>query len=301
LKDAIIVTRDLTYIYQAKNAGPLQKTALSDVSLEIERGSCVAIIGVTGSGKSTLVQHFNGLLRPTSGSVVVDGIEVGSKGVDNAALRQRAGMLFQFPEAQLFERTVYADVAFGPRRMKLRRKEIRARVLRALDLVGLPHGEFAMRNPFELSGGQKRRVALAGVLAMSPSILILDEPTVGLDAGGREEFYAYLKRIKEQQGVTIVLVSHDMAEVAALADWLFVLNEGRLALQGETRTVFNQDGALRTWGLAAPPLNELLAILRKGGMAIPDEINTLEEAFDLLQDLRQISEKGQGTCSRTSL
>jgi energy-coupling factor transport system ATP-binding protein len=293
LKDAIIITRHLTHTYQSKNAGPLQKTALSDISLEIERGCCVAIIGVTGSGKSTLVQHFNGLLRPTSGSVIVDGIDVDGKGVDRIALRQRAGMLFQFPEAQLFERSVYADVAFGPRRMRLRRKDMRKRVLNALDLVGLPHAEFALRNPFELSGGQKRRVALAGVLAMSPSILILDEPTVGLDADGREEFYAYLKRIKEQQGVTVVLVSHDMAEVATLADYLFVLHEGHLVMQGEPRAIFAQGDTLREWGLAAPPLSELLELLRKGGMTIPDEISTLDEAFDSLQAMQAIIEKGQ--------
>ncbi|HVB73632.1 MAG TPA: energy-coupling factor transporter ATPase [Ktedonobacteraceae bacterium] len=292
MKDPIISTRDLTYIYQAKNAGPLQKIALADITLQIERGSCVAIIGVTGSGKSTLVQHFNGLLHPTAGSVIVDGIEVGSKGVDSIALRRRAGMLFQFPEAQLFERTVYADVAFGPKRMKLRRKEIRSRVLRALDAVGLPHAEFARRNPFELSGGQKRRAALAGVLAMSPSILILDEPTVGLDADGREEFYTYLKRIKETQGVTVVLVSHDMAEVATLADWLFVLHNGRLVMQGEPRSVFAQGETLRTWGLAAPPLNELLALLRKGGITLPDEIYTLEDAFDSLLQSRKLSGRG---------
>jgi energy-coupling factor transport system ATP-binding protein len=293
VKDPIIITRHLTHTYQSKNAGPLQKTALDDISLEIERGCCVAIIGVTGSGKSTLVQHFNGLLRPTSGSVMVDGIDVDGKSADRTALRQRAGMLFQFPEAQLFERSVYADVAFGPRRMRLRRKDIRKRVLNALDLVGLPREEFAMRNPFELSGGQKRRVALAGVLAMSPSILILDEPTVGLDAGGREEFYAYLKRIKEQQGVTVVLVSHDMAEVATLADKLFVLHDGRLVMQGEPRSIFTQGETLRAWGLAAPPLNELLSLLRKGGMALPDEVSTLDEAFGALQEMRTITEKGQ--------
>ena len=202
-------------------------------------------------------------------------------------------MLFQFPEAQLFERTVYADVAFGPRRMKLKRKDIRTRVLNALDLVGLPHRQFATRSPFELSGGQKRRVALAGVLAMSPAILILDEPTVGLDADGREEFYAYLKHIKEQQGVTVVLVSHDMAEVATLADRLFVLHEGRLVMQGEPRNVFAQGETLRTWGLAAPPLSDLLSLLRKGGMILPDEISTLDEAFDSLQAMRKITGKGQ--------
>ncbi len=293
MKDPIIITRHLTHTYQSKNAGPLQKTALSDISLEIERGCCVAIIGVTGSGKSTLVQHFNGLLRPTSGSVMVDDIDVDGKGIDRTALRRRAGMLFQFPEAQLFERTVYADVAFGPRRMKLRRKDIRKRVLNALDLVGLPYAEFAMRNPFELSGGQKRRAALAGVLAMSPSILILDEPTVGLDADGREEFYAYLKRVTEQQGVTVVLVSHDMAEVATLADKLFVLHDGRLVMQGEPRTVFAQGETLRAWGLAAPPLSELLSLLRKGGMTLPDQLSTLDEAFDAFQQMSTITEKGQ--------
>ncbi len=293
MKNPVIITRHLTHTYQSKNAGPLQKTALDDVSLEIERGCCVAIIGVTGSGKSTLVQHFNGLLRPTSGSVMVDGIDIDGKSADRTALRRRVGMLFQFPETQLFERSVYADVAFGPRRMRLRRKDMRKRVQNALDLVGLPHEEFAMRSPFELSGGQKRRVALAGVLAMSPSILILDEPTVGLDADGREEFYAYLKRLKAQGGVTVILVSHDMAEVATLADKLFVLRDGRLVMQGEPRAVFAQGEALRTWGLAAPPLNELLSLLRKGGIELPDEVSTLDEAFDALQKMHTIIEKGQ--------
>jgi energy-coupling factor transport system ATP-binding protein len=293
MTDSIIVTRHLTHIYQSKNAGPLQKRALADVSLEIERGSCAAIIGVTGSGKSTLVQHFNGLLRPTSGSVIVDGIDMNDKHMDRTALRKRVGMLFQFPEAQLFERTVYADVAFGPRRMKLRRKIIRKRVQDALDQVGLPHREFASRSPFELSGGQKRRVALAGVLAMSPSILILDEPTVGLDAAGREEFYTYLTHIKEQRGVTIVLVSHDMTEVAALAGRLFVLHEGRLVMQGEPRSVFARSEELREWGLAAPPLNELLALLRRGGMALPDDVSTLDEAYESIIAMRAMTEKGQ--------
>ena len=293
MTDSIIVTCHLTHIYQSKNAGPLQKTALTDVSLEIEHGSCAAIIGVTGSGKSTLVQHFNGLLRPTSGSVLVDGIDVNDKYTDRTALRRRIGMLFQFPEAQLFERTVYADVAFGPRRMKLRRKTIRTRVQNALDQVGLPHREFASRSPFELSGGQKRRVALAGVLAMSPSILILDEPTVGLDAAGREEFYTYLQHIKEQRGVTIVLVSHNMAEVAALADKLFVLHNGRLVMQGEPRSIFARGEELREWGLAAPPLNELLALLRRGGMALPNDVSTLDQAYEAIVAMRATTEKGQ--------
>jgi energy-coupling factor transport system ATP-binding protein len=257
-----------------------------DVTLSIERGSCVAIIGVTGSGKSTLVQHFNGLLQPTSGTVRVDGVNVGAKGANLFRLRQRVGMLFQFPEAQLFERTVYADVAFGPRRMKLGKHEIRSRVLGALEAVGLPPKEFAQRSPFELSGGQMRRAALAGVLAMLPTILVLDEPTTGLDAEGRAEFYYYLQRIQREQGVTVVLVSHDMTEVASLADTLFVMHNAHLVLQGTPRTIFSQGEKLLAYGLTAPPLSTLLAALRQKGVAIPEDTFTIDEAFTLLS--RQI-------------
>jgi len=281
--DPIIITKNLCHTYQS---GPLLKAALVDINLEIERGSCVAIIGVTGSGKSTLVQHFNGLLHPTAGTIIVDGINVSAKGArdpDLQTLRRRVGMLFQFPEAQLFEHTVYADIAFGPRRMKLSKHEVRTRVLKALETVGLPPRDFAQRSPFELSGGQMRRVALAGVLAMSPAILVLDEPTTGLDADGRAEFYYYLRRAQQEQGVTIVLVSHDMTEVAALANWLCVLHNGRMVMQGLPRTVFAQGSALRAWGLAEPPLSELLMLLRKQGLDIPEETLTLDEAFAALQ------------------
>lgn len=282
----IIITQNLCHTYRS---GPLVKLALVDINMEIARGSCAAIIGVTGSGKSTLVQHFNGLLRPTSGTVIVDGIDVSARGADLQALRRRVGMLFQFPETQLFENSVYADVAFGPRRMKLSKREVRTRVLKALETVGLPPHDFAQRSPFELSGGQMRRVALAGVLAMSPTILVLDEPTTGLDADARCEFYYYLRRAQQEQGVTIVLVSHDMTEVATLANRLYVLNNGRLVMQGTPRTVFAQGDALRAWGLAQPPLSELLALLRKQGLAIPAGILTLDEAFAALQDLSIIS------------
>lgn len=260
----------------------LQKQALVNVNLTIERGSCAAIIGVTGSGKSTLVQHLNGLLQPTSGKVIVDGVDVGAKDANLFQLRQRVGMLFQFPEAQLFERTVYADVAFGPKRMQLGKHEIRARVLGALDAVGLPPKEFAQRSPFELSGGQMRRVALAGVLAMTPIILVLDEPTTGLDAGGRAEFYYYLQHIQREQGVTIVLVSHDMTEVAALADSIFVMHNAHLVMQGTPRTIFSQGERLRKYGLAEPPLSTLLAQLRQQGIAIPEDTFTIDEAYTVL-------------------
>ncbi len=277
----IIITHHLSHTYQS---GLLTKAALIDISLEITRGSCVAIIGVTGSGKTTLIQHFNALLLPTQGSVIVDGIEIGKRGLDLRPLRQKVGMLFQYPETQMFERTVYADVAFGLHRLHLERHEIRTRVLAALEMVGLSPHTYAMRSPFDLSGGQKRRVALAGILAMSPTILILDEPSVGLDADGRNEFYTYLHHIQQEQGVTVILVSHDMTEVATIADTLFVLHEGRLVTQGPPHSVFAQTTQLRSWGLAAPPLSELLSQLRTQGLAIPSEIVTLDGAFHWLQD-----------------
>ncbi len=274
--DPIIVTRQLSHTYAS---GPALRPALHDITLEIARGSCVALIGTNGSGKSTLVQHFNGLLRPTSGTVIVDGVNVGARGVDLRALRQRVGILFQFPEGQLFERTVFADVAFGPRRMHLERREVRTRVLEALDAVGLPPHTYAARSPFDLSGGQRRRVALAGVLATAPGILILDEPTVGLDGEARAEFYTYLRRVREQRQITIVLISHDMAEVATLADRLYVLHEGRLVLQGPPRSIFTAEHALDQYGLALPPLYELLAHLRARGIAVPSTIETIDGAF----------------------
>ncbi len=283
MSDAIVVTKSLFHTYQS---GAIRKAALVGINMEIARGSCAALIGVTGSGKTTLVQHFNGLLIPTSGTVIVDGVNVGGRGVNLRRLRQRVGMLFQFPEAQLFERTVFADVAFGLQRMHIGRHERRARVHAALELVGLPHQEYGPRSPFALSGGQQRRVALAGVLAMSPSVLILDEPTVGLDAEARTEFYSYLQRVRQERGVTIILVSHDMNEVAMLADMLFVLHNGQLVMHGTPRVLFAQSEKLYQWGLAPPPLSELLTLLRKQGMAIPEDILTLDEAFNVLKDTR---------------
>ncbi len=282
--DPIISVRHLSHNYQT---GPLQKVALSDINLEIERGSCAAIIGVTGSGKTTLIQHINGLLRPSRGTILVDGINVGSQNADLRTLRQRVGMLFQFPEKQLFERTVFADVAFGPKRMHLSRREVRSRVIAALEMVGLPHREYAHRSPFGLSGGQQRRIALAGVLAMSPGILVLDEPTVGLDAEARLEFYSYLRRVQEERHVSIVLVSHDMTEVAQLADRLFILHEGQLVMQGAPHYVFAQPDQLRHWELAAPPLSELLSLVQQRGVVLPETAFTLEEAYNALRTLHE--------------
>ncbi len=279
MTDALIVTRNLTHTYRS---GSMTVTAVRDVSLEIERGSTVAIIGITGSGKTTLVQHFNGLLRPTSGAVIVDGLDVGSKDVSLSELRRRVGMLFQSPERQLFERTVYADVAFGPRRLGITEAEVRARVSAALEAVGLSAREHGQRSPFELSGGQMRRAAIAGVLAMEPQVLVLDEPTVGLDAEGRSELYGYLRRLRRDRGITVVVVSHDMAEVAALADRAYVMHYGRLVMQGAPREVFAQPEALLRWGLRPPPISELLAILRARGLDLPHDALSLDSAFDAI-------------------
>jgi energy-coupling factor transport system ATP-binding protein len=282
MTDPIIIAHNLSYTYLP---GPLAQAALKDISLEIARGSCVAIIGVTGSGKSTLVQHFNGLLRPSSGMLLVDGFDLAATDLDLRALRRQVGMLFQMPEAQLFAPTVLADVAFGPRQAGLSLPEAHARAAAALDQVGLSPAVYAMRSPFELSGGQMRRAALAGVLALAPSVLVLDEPTVGLDAPGRAEFYTYVRRAQRERGVTLVLVSHDMAEVAALADWLVVLHAGRLVAQGPPSALFAEGDRLRAWGLAASPLAELLSQLRQAGVALPPDLQTVEAAVAALRGL----------------
>ncbi|GCF11681.1 energy-coupling factor transporter ATPase [Dictyobacter arantiisoli] len=288
MNDVMIEVAHLSHTY---TTAPVKKKALDDVSMQIPRGECVAVIGFNGSGKSTLVQHFNGLLRPTPGSVRVDGVDVGGAQVNLRALRQKVGMLFQFPESQLFASTIYQDVAFGPQRMGLGRHELRARVKHALDIVGLPLQDYGQRSPFELSGGQRRRVALAGILAMTPRVLILDEPSVGLDGEGRAEFYAYLQRVRQEQGVTTILVSHDMAEVAAIADGLYVLHHGKLVMQGTPASVFAQSEQLRRWDLAAPPLHELLAALRQRGIALPEDVMSVEDAFHFLQQTQKQKQK----------
>ena len=265
----------LTYIY---NAGtPLAKTALEDVSFQVEDGACVGIIGVNGSGKSTLVQHLNGLLRPTSGHVFVQGIDIGAKGANLTKLRRMVGLVFQSPETQLFAPTVFEDVAFGPRQMGMQETKVKRVVEEALRLVGLPAEAFAQRHPFALSGGQMRRVALAGVLAMEPTVLVLDEPTAGLDGEGRAELYRALQRLREERQATVILVSHDMSEVAALADRILVLHQGRLALEGSPRDLFHQAYLLAEWGLDLPPLSQMVALLRKHRFPIPEEALSLDD------------------------
>ena len=266
-----IVVERLTYYY-ARNT-PTEYRGLHDVSLEIPDGSCVAIVGVTGSGKSTLAQHFNGLLIPSVGSVTVNGMRIEPRGLSRGQLfqlRQQVGLLFQFPEAQLFAETIFEDVAFGPLHQKISASEVKARVRWAMEAVALPSDDaFLQRSPFALSGGQRRRVALAGVLAMRPRTLVLDEPTAGLDAEARDELYAQLGRLRAQEGLTAVLISHDMSEVAALAQQVFVLAKSELRLAGPPEEIFRRPEEIEACGLLPPPLAQVAALASERGAAIP--------------------------------
>jgi energy-coupling factor transport system ATP-binding protein len=253
------------------NAGsPAERVALRDVSLTVASGSCVAVVGMTGSGKSTLAQTLNGLLTPESGRVVVDELELtprGLRGKELRELRRRVGLLFQFPEGQLFAPDIGADVAFGPRQLKVKPREARERARWALRAVALPDDDaFLARSPFALSGGQRRRVALAGVLAMRPRALVLDEPSAGLDAEGREEIYATLRALRRQEGLTLVIISHDMSEVAALAERVFVLRDGWLRLSGAPDEVFKRADELQACGLLAPPLARVADLAHARGV-----------------------------------
>jgi energy-coupling factor transport system ATP-binding protein len=289
-----IVVERLTHVYNPRSPGKL--TALRNVSLTIEDGACAAIVGVTGSGKSTLVQHFNGLLRPTAGRVIVDGIDTSTRearGERLRDLRRRVGLLFQFPEAQLFAATIYEDVAFGPRQTRLAEAEVRTRVCAALDAVGIASDEATLqRSPFALSGGQRRRVAIAGVLAMRPRTLVLDEPSAGLDAEARDELYAQLALLRKRDGLTVVLVSHDMEEVAAQAEVMFVLAEGALRLSGAPDEVFRHADELAACGLLPPPLAQTVALARAGGLELRPERLTPEAVAREVYRLRHA--RGEG-------
>lgn len=274
-----ITVEQLTHIYN--RGAPGERIALHDVTLHIKDGEFAAIVGVTGSGKSTLVQHFNGLLRPTSGRVLVDDLDIGSRearGPALRALRQNVSLLFQFPEAQLFASTIFDDVAFGPRQLGLKLDEVRSRVLAAVEAVALnPSEDWLRRSPFALSGGQRRRVALAGVLAMRPRVLVLDEPSAGLDAEARDEIYGRLQALRERDGLTIVIVSHDMGEVARMADTVFVLAQGHLRLAGPPRDLFRHTHLIADCGLLPPPLAETVALANERGLALHPAGYTLDE------------------------
>ena len=277
-----IEVRDLRYVY---NPGmPGETTALDGVSFEVRDGEMLGVIGHTGSGKSTLLQHLNGLLKPESGEVYVDGQCLTDGSVKLSEIRRKVGLVFQYPEYQLFEETVAKDVAFGPRNTGLEEDKIALRVKAAVDLVGLDYDEICDVSPFELSGGQKRRVAIAGVMAMQPSVLILDEPTAGLDPEAHREILSMIKLIHETMGIIIVFVSHNMADVAEMSDRIIVMDHGRIALEGTPREVFSHEAELAAMGLGVPPARE---IMRKVKAAVPEisgDVLTSDEAAEILRD-----------------
>ena len=265
----------LTHCYSEGSA--LRTVALNDVSFRIEDGEFIGIIGHTGSGKSTLVQHLNGLLRPTSGQVLIDGEDLNGEHVNRRALRQRIGLVFQYPEYQLFEETVAKDIAFGPKNQGLPANEIEERVRYAMDCVHLDYDKYASRSPFELSGGQMRRVAIAGVLAMRPSVLILDEPTAGLDPRGRDKILTMLEELHARENVTILMVSHSMDDMARLATRLIVMSEGKIVAEGTPREIFAQEEMMTSIGLDVPDAARLCALLRSRGYDLPSDLYRPEE------------------------
>jgi energy-coupling factor transport system ATP-binding protein len=274
-----IVLEKLSHVYM--EGSPFESVALDKVSLTIEDGEFVGLIGHTGSGKSTLVQHLNGLLKPTSGKILVDGLDLGAKETDMREVRRRVGLVFQYPEYQLFEETVRKDIAFGPGNLGISGDELEERVRAAADQVGLEEA-LLDKSPFELSGGQKRRVAIAGVLAMQPKVLVLDEPTAGLDPRGREELIALMKKLNEG-GVTLIMVSHSMNDVARLCGKVLVMNHGRLALSGSPGEVFAHGEELKEMGLGLPDGARLAELLREKGWPIPAQVYRLEELEALIE------------------
>lgn len=272
-----IEVKHLTHTYSAGSA--LQSTAIRDVNLTIEAGEFVAIVGHTGSGKSTLVQHLNGLLKPTSGQVLVDGEDMNGEGVNKRLLRRKVGLVFQYPEYQLFEETIARDIAFGPKNLGLPADEIDQRVRKAMAYVHLDYDKYAERSPFELSGGQMRRVAIAGVLAMEPRYLILDEPAAGLDPKGRDRILNMVKALHEE-GVTVVMVSHSMEDCARLATRMIVMSKGTVVASDTPRALFAQREMMDSVHLGVPEAARLCAFLRERGLPLPHDLYTQEEMYD---------------------
>ena len=277
----IIKTEDLTYTYSVGT--PFEKTAVKNVNLSIEPGELIGIIGHTGSGKSTLIQHFNGLVKPTSGKIYVDGEDIWGDKYNIRDVRFKVGLVFQYPEYQIFEETVYKDIAFGPKNMELDEKEIDRRVRETAALVGLTESQLE-QSPFELSGGQKRRVAIAGVMAMEPKVLILDEPTAGLDPKGRDLIFEQIKNYHKRTGSTVLLVSHSMEDVAKFASKILVMNKSELFCYEDTPEVFKKAEEIGSMGLAVPQITRVFSQLKQRGIDIRTDVYTMDFAVKTLRE-----------------
>jgi energy-coupling factor transport system ATP-binding protein len=286
-----IIVENLTHIYNKDM--PFASKALDNVSLEIKDNDFVGLIGHTGSGKSTLIQHLNGILKPSSGKILINGFDITAKDLNLTEIRKRVGVVFQYPEYQLFEETVEKDIAFGPRNLGLDDEEVSNRVKISMDAVGLKYDEFKDKSPFELSGGQKRRVAIAGVIAMEPEVLILDEPTAGLDPSGRDEIFNLIKQLHKEKNMTVILSSHSMDDMAKLAKTIIVMNNGKIEFMGSPREIFkNNSSRLKDIGLDIPQVLELAIKLRERGFDVKPDILTIDEAkSEILRVLR-----GKGKC-----
>ena len=286
----ILEIQNLSHVYSADT--PFERAALRDVSLSIQRGEFVGLIGHTGSGKSTLIQHFNGLLKPTSGRVLFDGEDIWKDVKFTREIRFKVGLVFQYPEHQLFEEIVYQDISFGPKNMGLSEEEIRARVERAAQFVGITDAEL-QKSPFDLSGGQKRRAAIAGVIAMEPDVLILDEPTAGLDPRGRESILQNIRDYQAAQHAAVVMVSHSMEEIASNVDRLLVMNHGQNVMNGTPAEVFSHAEELVEMGLAIPKMTQLFLALKRRGVPVDTSVFSVEQAR---QALRPLLKGGRGVC-----
>lgn len=269
-----IKIENLTHIYMPD--GPFEKKALDDVNIDIKDGEFIALIGHTGSGKSTLIQHMNGLLEATSGHIIVDGEDITKEGVNISDVRKKVGLVFQYPEYQLFEETIEKDISYGPRNLGLDEEEIHKRVIKSMEMVGLDYEIYKDKSPFDLSGGQKRRVAIAGVVAMEPKTLILDEPTAGLDPKGRDDILNQIRILHKKYNMTIILVSHSMEDVAKIAERVIVMNKGKVALQGTPSEVFKEVDTLEEIGLGVPQVTYLMRELKKKGFNVKD-VYTIEQ------------------------
>lgn len=271
-----IIIKNLNKIYD--EGSPYETVALKDINIEVEQGEFIGLIGHTGSGKSTLIQHLNGLVKPSSGEIIVNGYDIGSSKSNLREVRKRVGLVFQYPEYQLFEETVAKDIAYGPTNLGLDEKVIDKRVRESMEAVGLDYDKVADKSPFELSGGQRRRVAIAGVIAMNPEVLILDEPTAGLDPMGREEILKEIKDLHEKKKITVILVSHSMDDISKIAEKIIVMDKGRVKMYDFVDEIFSRGEELKVVGLDVPQITSLMAKLKEKGYDVKDNIFSVEEA-----------------------